>query len=904
MAESTELRSLLESLSILDTGISLKPARDWRHCFEHSNQYSYALDADGHIVALNLRAYPGGIATVWPLFEALPKLMALNLSYLALNNDVAQQLEFKKDTFKSLEYLHLNNGRIESLAIESQLPKLKRLDAQQSHLERLILSELPPFPVLEYLDISGNAFGYNLSEVDVAKLVASDKLRFAHFKIVGEGKVEDERNYQNLGNIFTDLNDLKSVKAVAKDILFAYQQKALVDNKTLKINIIGWGEAGKTSLLDRLIERTFKNIKKEERTHGIVVRRWSLRIEDEAFDVRFWDYGGQDYYHGTHQMFLHKNNVYLILWYPNPEKEHENYAYWLGAVAHFAKGEYAPIFLVQSRMDEFPHKHLFDSEKLKYYKISADNIHYLSAKEADNQDFALGTGKHWRNFEIFEKDLQLFIADNPITQGRIPLYYQSIREAIFNDTTHQLPISCSLSDFKNIFATALQDQSDELKGLLEYLHLAGAAVQFEDIAQYQDAIFLNPPRLASQIYDILDKKHLLKTDGELKEETIKSALLKTYPAEKIDDILKLYIELMLHFKLIFEPKQADKNKGRLFIAPQYLPEQSSGSLLPFLEETMPISFVLYFEDYLHLGTVFSMIATFGNLAEHQNFWRYGVVFKLFGLQVLAYADADKRLIRFRIQEGPQKFKVGKYLFHCITTNSFPEQVPAEYPEQTTFKTQMPSGLAISTDGLHFAYVDKIAQQLKNRQTKVDSFILKTEDNKLIKTSEHVFQAFNAWHHFIFGDKTQNPKKVFLSYSHKDEAYRERLEIHLSMLKREGHIDAWHDRKIQAGDDWNQQIEENLRQADVIIFMLSPDFLASDYIWNKELKIAQERLKRKEAVTLVPILLRHCDTTNLELLEKQRLPPTYSDSLKWVADYPNPDVAYLEIVKGLRAILTT
>jgi predicted nucleotide-binding protein len=64
------------------------------------------------------------------------------------------------------------------------------------------------------------------------------------------------------------------------------------------------------------------------------------------------------------------------------------------------------------------------------------------------------------------------------------------------------------------------------------------------------------------------------------------------------------------------------------------------------------------------------------------------------------------------------------------------------------------------------------------------------------------------------------KKVFISYSHKDDSHRSDLDEHLSMLKRNNTISVWHDRKISAGDDWKHQIDENLMSADIIIFLIS------------------------------------------------------------------------------------
>src|SRR4051812_50229559 len=87
--------------------------------------------------------------------------------------------------------------------------------------------------------------------------------------------------------------------------------------------------------------------------------------------------------------------------------------------------------------------------------------------------------------------------------------------------------------------------------------------------------------------------------------------------------------------------------------------------------------------------------------------------------------------------------------------------------------------------------------------------------------------------------------LFYSYSHKDEVLRDELETHLSLLKRQGVIRAWHDRRIAACTDWAGEIDQHLETAGIILLLVSADFLASDYCYEHEMKRA---LKRHEAGT--------------------------------------------------------
>ncbi len=94
-----------------------------------------------------------------------------------------------------------------------------------------------------------------------------------------------------------------------------------------------------------------------------------------------------------------------------------------------------------------------------------------------------------------------------------------------------------------------------------------------------------------------------------------------------------------------------------------------------------------------------------------------------------------------------------------------------------------------------------------------------------------------------------PLEVFISYSHRDETLREELGKHLSALRRENVIGFWHDRMIGAGVEWRDEIDRRLEQAGIILPLVSPDFIASEYCYDVETKRALERHTAGEAVVI-------------------------------------------------------
>ena len=142
-----------------------------------------------------------------------------------------------------------------------------------------------------------------------------------------------------------------------------------------------------------------------------------------------------------------------------------------------------------------------------------------------------------------------------------------------------------------------------------------------------------------------------------------------------------------------------------------------------------------------------------------------------------------------------------------------------------------------------------------------------------------------------------PVSLFYSYAHEDEAHRRDLEGHLKILERRGLVQPWHDRKIAPGTGWDELIDHNLNAAELVLLLLSKDFIASDYIWGKELKVAMDRHHRGEA-RVVPILVRavNIEPGDAPFMELQGLPT----DLRPVTSWPNVDEAWTNVAKGLRA----
>jgi len=137
-------------------------------------------------------------------------------------------------------------------------------------------------------------------------------------------------------------------------------------------------------------------------------------------------------------------------------------------------------------------------------------------------------------------------------------------------------------------------------------------------------------------------------------------------------------------------------------------------------------------------------------------------------------------------------------------------------------------------------------------------------------------------------------KVFFSYSHRDESLRDELEVHLSALKRQDIIDTWHDRRIGSGKEFDSEISQNLEDANIILLLVSPYFIASDYCYDVEMTRALEKHKERTA-RVIPVILHPCDWHRLPF---GKLLATPKDG-KAVSKHPNQHDAFLEITLAIR-----
>ena len=137
-------------------------------------------------------------------------------------------------------------------------------------------------------------------------------------------------------------------------------------------------------------------------------------------------------------------------------------------------------------------------------------------------------------------------------------------------------------------------------------------------------------------------------------------------------------------------------------------------------------------------------------------------------------------------------------------------------------------------------------------------------------------------------------EVFISYAQEDLSFLKELEKHLANLKRQNLITSWYDGDINPGTEWESEIMDRLNNAQMILLLVSADFINSDFCYSIELKQALARQEANQA-RVIPIILRPVDWKGTPFAKLQALPTRG----KPVTNWPTHDDAFLDIVQGIR-----
>lgn len=516
----------------------------------------------------------------------------VNLKMLILNGNQLTVLPSEIGKLVNLTSLYLGNNELTELPPE--ISKLVNLENLQIHNNQL--TKLPP---------------------EFSKLVNLESL-FAHSNQLTKLPPEFDK-LVNLTGLYLVNNPLPIPPEIlqltgkpSEIINYYLQHLATTQKKSLnevKMLIVGQGGVGKTSLIKRLVDGVYNP--HEIKTEGIDIRKWHININDNRIRLNIWDFGGQEIMHATHQFFLTKRSLYILVLDGRQGERESRIEYWLKLIQSF--GGDSPIIVVINKVDQ--HRLDIDRRGLqsKYETIKA----FIETS--------------------CEKDIGFAeLKDNITTEiSRLEHTHDQLLNNWF-------AVKTKLEEMKQDYISLEEYQrmceaegiSDELsqKTLIRFLHDLGIVLSFQDDLRFSETNVLNPEWVTNGVYRILNSNLLFQSKGVLAVTDLNRILDKReYPNSKH----RFIIEMMEKFELCFGFEGQKE-----FLIPDLLSKEE-----PDLNWQYDDSLAFQYHYNFLPGSVISrFIVRMHPYISQKTYWRTGVVLKHQGNRALVKADLEDRQI--------------------------------------------------------------------------------------------------------------------------------------------------------------------------------------------------------------------------------------------------------------------
>lgn len=512
--------------------------------------------------------------------------------------------EFPSDLFDCPHLVSINFGnddfcppemrnKIESIPDEiKKLVHLSKLDLSNNNLNS-ISDSITSLKKLEYLHLNGN----NLTDIP-SRLVSMPSLK----KLVLEDNPFEmlppeivARGIDSIRNFFKELDE--------KDYLYE-----------AKLIIVGEGRVGKTCIANALINENY-NLDQTESTEGIHINRWIIpksRIGDlnpkiqRDLQINLWDFGGQEIYHSTHQFFLTKRAVYLLVTESRKEDRHEDFFYWLNIIRLL--GDNSPVFMVLNKCDQ-PTKELPIKEYMETFPNIIDFAKISLAPDYNN------------SFSDFKYKLAKIASNLPHIGNPLPKTWVDIRIDL-EDLKLSGKNYISTNEYLEICKRRYRN-TDSALFLSEYFHDLGVMLHFQNDLDLKETVFLNHEWITKGVYKVLDDRLVIAQKGRFSVNDIQRIWNENDYKAKTRELLSLMKNRK--FDLCFELPDGD------FLVPRLLPVDEIEH--DWAHETENLKFEIHYK-FMPKGILTRLIVKMNQDIDRQLYWRYGVLLKYEGTKAI------------------------------------------------------------------------------------------------------------------------------------------------------------------------------------------------------------------------------------------------------------------------------
>jgi len=621
-----------------------------------------------------------------------------------------------------------------------------------------------------------------------------------------------------------------------------------------KLILVGRGGVGKTSLVRRLVSDSF-NLD-ESKTEGIKITSWMLPTRSDEVRLNIWDFGGQEIMHATHRFFLTEQSLYLLVLNGREGHEDADAEYWLKHIQSF--GGASPVIVIQNKIEQHP----FD---LNYRGLQGRYPQIRGFVKTDCED-ATGVA------DLMEK-IQRAIEEIPEIRMKFPADWFAVKERLEAKDADFMGYDA----FRELCSEEGISEEGDRNTLSFVLHCLGIALNYRSDSRLRETSVLKPEWVTEGIYKILNARKLAHRQGELHLDDLAELLpVDRYPTDKH----LFLIELMRKFSLCFAFPESQER----YLVPDLLGKEEPEEAAEFTPNDC-LNFEYHYE-VLPEGLIPRFVVRSHTLSRGQERWRSGVILTREGCRALVMSQATDRRVVVRVLGAEASAR--RELLAIIRYDL--DRINAEFKDSlgATARVPLVEHPTYSVDYRKLVAFER--QGVRDFPEYIGQEVVKVEVEQLLNGVD--LEADRS----RIQDELVPAPLVFFSYAHEDEALRDELETHLKLLQRQRVIASWHDRKIRPGGEWDHEIDRQLDAARIILLLVSADFLASDYCWEKEVTRAIERHEDGEA-RVVPVMLRSCDWKGSPFSKLQGLP----EDMKPVNTWDDRDSAWTSVAKGIRSM---
>lgn len=723
----------------------------------------------------------------------------LGLKKINLSGNKLTKLPSWFSKFNQLELLDLRSNKLKSLC--KDFNKLSRLEVL--YLRDNMLTEVPVelllLPNLKTAFLSSNYIKY----------FTSDFFNIPNVSIEGNPVIDPPIEVFHRG--------LDAVKNY-----FAEREQGTEYLNEAKLLIVGEPGAGKTSLMNKILNEDYVLNPFLPSTKGIEIEPFFFKTEEnKKFRINIWDFGGQEIYHATHQFFLTKRSLYIILC--DNRAEDTDFNYWLQTIELLSDS--SPIIIVQNEKQD----------RKKDVNEVAIKERYTTLKRVFGFNLANDNAK----LRGLVDDLKSRIVKLSHIGTELPKIWVDIRRELEN-RAKKVPY-INESEYLEICFQFGMDTKERANYLSDYLHDLGVFLHFKDNAILKRWIILKPDWGTEAVYKVLDDDNVIESKGYFTRNDLK----RIWSSSAYADMHEELISLMMKFELCYQLEGKDT-----LIAAQLL-DRVKPAYHWIEEENLIIKYDYFF---MPKGVITRFIVKMHYYITSQKLaWREGVVLERQNTRAEIIETYGAREIKIRIQ-GKNKKE-----FLAVIIDSL-DNINITYNNLKVSKL-IPcncEGCKKNEEPYYFKYQD-IRKFLDNE---IDEDRCR-ESMRMVKLRPLIDDAFG----YSIKANNEGPL-VYISYNDQNRSEKNRLEKHLKILERNKKIRIFDRQYIDVGTDEKQLMREQIDEAEVILLLLSAEYISDDWNYNAELSKAFDRSENQSCVT-IPILLSDC---NYSLLSISKLKP--------------------------------